>query len=193
MRHPFGSGSPLREKVGGPSIYGAGIVPAAPALAVLLIGGALVTGCGKADPRADLEPKVQRYVEMWNRAEFEGIEELLTEDFELLESPGFEPSSGVENFKQAVLAYHRSYPDFHITVDEAIYGSESVAMIWTVRATNSGAGPRPPTGKRVEVTGMSVIHFRDDRIRDEWIAGNDFEWYRQLGYEMIPAGGAGSR
>jgi predicted ester cyclase len=78
-------------------------------------------------------------------------------------------------------------------VDEAIYGSERVAAIWTIRATNTGAGPRPPTGRSVEVTGMSVIHFRDGKIRDEWIAGKDFEWYRQLGYEMVPADGTESR
>jgi predicted ester cyclase len=129
---------------------------------------------------------------MWNTAEFGGIEELLTEDFELRESPGFEPSAGIDNFKRTVLAYHRSYPDFHITVDEVTYGSERVTAIWTIRATNTGAGPRPPTGIRVGVTEMSVIHFRDGKISDEWIAGNDFEWYRQLGYEMVPQVGGAS-
>lgn len=130
---------------------------------------------------------------MWNTAEFEGIEGLLTEDFELIESPGYEPTAGIESFEETVRSYHRSFPDFHLTLDETIYGEGAVAVIWTLRATNTGPGPPPPTGKRVEVKGMSVIHLREGRIRDEWIAGNGLEWYRQLGYELVPPGPGGER
>ena len=112
MRHASGSGAQNGKKVGGPRIREAGTLPAVPALTVLLIGGALAAGCGAADPRAELDPKVQRYVAMWNTADFEGVEELLTEDLELLESPGFEPGVGIDNFKETVLAYHRFLPRF---------------------------------------------------------------------------------
>ncbi|MEJ2678159.1 MAG: ester cyclase [Gemmatimonadota bacterium] len=162
------------------------------ALALALVVAGLAVGCG-ADPRAQLEPRVERYVEMWNTARFEGIDELLTDDFQLVESPGFAPSTGIEDFKQTVLAYHRSYPDFHITVDEVIYGRDAVAAVWTIRATRGlgpGPGPLTATGKRVEVTGMSVIHFRDGKVHDEWIASNDYEWYRQLGYRLTAPAGA---
>jgi len=192
MRHHAGSACQRQRGVGGSGNREAGIVPAVRSLAVLLIAGAVSVGCGPADGRARLESRVQRYVDMWNTADFEGIETLLTEDFELHESPGFEPTGGIDNFRKTLLASHRSYPDFYLTVEEAIYGDDRVAVIWTIRATNTGTGPRPPTGKRVEVTGMSVIHFRDGRISDEWIAGNEFEWYRQLGYELVPARDTGS-
>lgn len=168
---------------------------AAPSLALAAFVAGLAAACGP-DPRAELEPRVKRYVEMWNTARFQGIDELLTEDFELVESPGFEPSRGIENFKETVLAYHRAYPDFHITVNEAVYGRDAVAAIWTIRATRGigpGVGPLPATGKRVEVRGMSLIHFRDGRIRDEWVAGNDYEWYRQLGYRLTAPAGTANR
>jgi steroid delta-isomerase-like uncharacterized protein len=160
-----------------------------PTLALAAFAAGLAAGC-RADPRVELEPRVQRYVEMWNTARFQGIDQLLTDDFELVESPGFEPAPGIDSFKETVLAYHRAYPDFRITIDEAVYGRDAVAAIWTIRATRGigpGVGPLPATGRRVEVRGMSVIHFRDGRIRDEWVAGNDYEWYRQLGYQMAPA------
>lgn len=168
-------------------VHEAGMLLTLPALAMLLTAAGLSTGCGGLDVRTRLEAQLRRYVAMWNTADFEGIEGLLTDDFQLLESPGFEPTGGIDTFKETVLAYHGSYPDFHITINEAIYGTDGVAVIWTIHGTNTGEGPRPPTGRPVQVTGMSVIHFRDGRIEDEWIAGNDFEWYRQLGYELVLA------
>ncbi len=162
------------------------------ALALFLVGAAL-PGCRGLHPRAELEASVQRYVQMWNTGRFDGVDRLLTGDFELRESPGFEPGIGIRHFQETVRAVRRSYPDFHLIVNKTVYGRDRVAAIWTIRATNTGPGPRPPTGKAVEVTGMSVIDFRDGRISGEWIAGNEFEWYRQLGYELVPAAASASR
>ena len=143
-------------------------------------------GCNKKDLSADLKEKTDKYVEYWNTANFEGIENLLCDDFELIESPKFEAQKGIENFKQTVLAYHTSYPDFHLTVNEMIYDKNKIAGIWTITATNTGQGVRSPTGKHIDVKGIGIIHFKDGKIKDEWIAGNDYYWLEQLGYTLIP-------
>ena len=34
------------------------------------------------------------------------------------------------------------------------------------------AGTHPSTGKHIKVMGISIIHFEESKIRDEWIASN---------------------
>jgi steroid delta-isomerase-like uncharacterized protein len=143
-------------------------------------------GCSEKDSSVDLKKKVDMYVEYWNTANFKGIESLLCDDFELIESPTFDAQKGIENFKQTVLAYHTAYPDFKLIVNETIYDKDKIAGIWTISATNTGQGSKPPTGKHISVKGIGIIHFRDGKIKDEWIAGNDYHWLEQLGYTLVP-------
>lgn len=128
-----------------------------------------------------LEEQLERYVAFWNTADFTGIEAVLTEDFQLLENPRFEPRTGTAQFQEIVRAYHAAYPDCHPTVDEVVYGRDAVAGIWTITGTNSGAGTHPPTRRRIEVQGLAILHFENDRIRDEWIAGNDYRVVQPAG------------
>ena len=152
----------------------------------LLIVLVITLGCDKKNTSADLKKKTDKYVEYWNTANFQGIEDLLCDDFELIESPKFDAQKGIENFKQTVLAYHTTYPDFHLTVNEIICDKDKIAGIWTITATNTGQGDRPPTGKHIIVKGIGIIHFKDGKIKDEWIAGNDYYWLEQLGYTIVP-------
>lgn len=152
---------------------------------LLIIVMVITLGCDKKHTSADLKKKTDKYVEYWNTANFEGIEDLLCDDFELIESPKFEAQKGIDNFKQTVLAYHAAYPDFNLAVEEMIYDNDKIAGIWIITATNTGQGDRPPTGKHINVKGIGIIHFKDGKIKDEWIAGNDYYWLEQLGYTFV--------
>ena len=151
-------------------------------LLVLLIS-LLISGCENKDQSEEMRLKIEKFVNYWNTADFEGIEDVLCEDFELLESPKFNPKSGIENFKQTVLAYHQAYPDFKLVLNDQIFDKDKCAGIWTISATNTGPNTTggQPTGKHIEVIGISVVHFIDGKIKDEWISGNDLDWYQQLG------------
>ncbi|GAG27249.1 unnamed protein product, partial [marine sediment metagenome] len=81
----------------------------------------------------------------------------------------------------------RAYPDFHINIHESVYNNEKAASRWTITATNTGTGNMPPTGKRVEVMGISIIHFQENKIKDEWIASSNLYWLQQLGFTIVPA------
>ena len=67
-----------------------------------------------------------------------------------------------------------------------IYSDNSAVARWTITATNTGTGLHPPTGKHVEVMGMSIVHFVDNKLKDEWIANNNIDWLMQLGYKLTP-------
>ena len=145
-----------------------------------------LTGCTKSNHSEKLKPQLEKYIEYWNTGEFMGIEETLHPDFEMRMTPEFESEKGIDTFKENIIKWRTAYPDFHIDIKEWVFDSDKVAGLWTISGTNTGSGTHPPTGKHIEVTGMSIIHFKEGKIRDEWIASNNLLWLTQLGFELIP-------
>jgi steroid delta-isomerase-like uncharacterized protein len=131
------------------------------------------------DTSTEFEQQINKYVEFWNTGQFEGIQSILSEDFEIRSTPQFEPAKGIDTFKKSILNIRESYPDFHITVDEIILSSNAAAARWTIQASS-------PSGKKISVKGMSIVHFVDGKIKDEWISNNDLSWLKQLDYVIVP-------
>jgi steroid delta-isomerase-like uncharacterized protein len=146
-------------------------------------------GCQRPDPSTDLKPIINTYIEVWNTGDLDALDEIVDPQFEYRITPEFEAHTGIDSLKQLVTYYRTAYPDFHISVDEEIYTSDKVALIWTINATNTGPGIFPPTGKHINVQGMSIYHFTDGKISDEWIAGNNLLWFQQLGFTLTPPDG----
>jgi len=160
-------------------------------LIAVLLGTAILSGCRKPDPSVKLGPIVHKYIEIWNTGNLEGVEEILHPEFELRMTPEFEPEIGIEAFKESITKWRTVYPDFHIDLDEVFFTEDGGAARWTITATHSGPGWFPPTGKTVKVPGMSIFHFKDGKLKDEWIGGNNSYWLSQLGFELVPPEPAG--
>jgi len=146
----------------------------------------VLTGCTKPHPSTKLNPILEKYIDYWNTGEFQGIEEILHPDFELRMTPKYEAEKGIETFKETVIKWRTAYPDFHLTVNDRVFDIDKIAVLWTITATNTGPGSHPPTGRHVEVMGMSIIHFENGKIKDEWIASNNGYWLQQLGFKLVP-------
>jgi hypothetical protein len=146
----------------------------------------LFAGCGQPDPSERLKPLLDTYVRAWNTGEFKGLEDAVSSQFELRMSPLFEPVRGLDSLKYSITSLRAAYPDLHIAFDEVIYAPQAITGRWTLRGTNSGPGQQPPTGKAVNVPGMSILHVPAGKLTDEWIAGNDLYWSEQLGYTLVP-------
>ena len=104
-------------------------------------------------------------------------------------TPKFEAEKGIELFKESVTRLRKAYPDFNIEMNEIVYDIDKAAARWTITATNTGEGSFPPTGKHVEVIGISIVHFENGKIKDEWIASNNIYWLQQLGFSIVPPSG----
>ena len=148
-------------------------------LAITFLSVFIFSSCNneKKDLSTEYDQIVEKYVEIWNTGQFEGIHDVLSEDFEIRSSPQFESEKGIDTFKESIINVRKSYPDFHIKVNEKIYSTNSAAARWTVTATGKN-------GKELNIMGMSIIHFIDGKIKDEWISNNDLSWLQQLGYTI---------
>ena len=142
-------------------------------LALMLLISLSIFSCAEMEESKTLCPVVQKYVEVWNTGNFEGIENILDPKFERRATPDFEPQIGIEEFKKFVTSVRTQYPDFHLVVDEFFYDDDNFASRWTITATNTGPGDFPPTGNKVTVTGINILHFKDGKkpnIAPEFIA-----------------------
>src|SRR3990170_4061673 len=157
-----------------------------PVTGLALTVSLLVASCRPPDPAEVLKPLVDRYVQAWNTGDFNGLEEVVSGEFELRMSPRFDPIRSLDTLKSSIIFWRTAYPDFHIDLDEVIYAPNVVTVRWTIRGTNSGPGSHPPTGKAVVVPGMSIIHVSAGKIVDEWISSNDLHWAEQLGFALAP-------
>jgi steroid delta-isomerase-like uncharacterized protein len=128
--------------------------------------------------------------EVFRQGHTEVVEELVAEDFvEHNPMPGF--GSDREGLKQFVTTLREAFPDFDIRIEDQLADGDKVVTRLTWRGTHTGEySGLPPTGRRVEVQALTVFHFRDGKVFQNWTVIDQFGLFRQLGAlppRLLPA------
>ncbi|MFA5051757.1 MAG: ester cyclase [Patescibacteria group bacterium] len=101
---------------------------------------------------------------------------------------GFDPKNS-EGVKKVMAELHGAYPDFSMTIEDLV-ASEDGNTIWgrmTARGTQQGQiGPMPPTGRKMEITVVDIMRFRDEKIVEHWGVADRFAMMAQLGMQQPP-------
>ena len=117
------------------------------------------------------EVAIRWFEEVWNKGRLEAIDELATPDAKSYGFPQPESVLDREQFKEYVLEFRRSFTHVHLSVDETVAEESRVAVRWTGTMMHTGSGLGfPPTGKTVNVHGMSLLHLRGEQISGGWNA-----------------------
>jgi steroid delta-isomerase-like uncharacterized protein len=113
------------------------------------------------------------YDEALNGGRLELIDELCSPDF-IDHTPARGQSAGVSDLKQQIAAWRRAFPDLQVTIDEIIAEGGSIAVRITWQGTHEGEFMGiPPTGSRVVVSGVDVLHVRHDMVTEAWHYSDD--------------------
>lgn len=144
----------------------------------------VLAGCTKPDPSVTYGPLLQAYVQVWNTGNFDQFARICDPDFTIYMTPDYEPVAGLEAVKKNAADTRTTFPDFRVTVEEVIYGPTGAAARWTMDGTNTGPGPYPATGKKIHAQGLSLIHYTNGKLSDEWIAANNLKCMEQLGFTL---------
>ena len=114
------------------------------------------------------------FEEVWNQGREATIDELLgpngiahglAEDGRDLPGPG--------EFRKFWRQFRSGIPDVRITVDQVIGEGDTTAVRFTAHGTHSGDGLGvKATGRKVRVTGIVMIRWKDGRIAEGW---NEFD------------------
>jgi hypothetical protein len=154
---------------------------------VFLLIALISVACQKKDYSSEINPILDKYLEVWNEGNLEILDEITTLDFELRINPDFEAKESRDLLKESITNTRTAYPDFLVTVDERLFVSDTAVVIsWTITGTNTGEGSHPPTGNKTQSNGFSVIFFADGKLTGEWIAYSDLTWVKQLGFTITP-------
>jgi steroid delta-isomerase-like uncharacterized protein len=124
------------------------------------------------------------YDEVFGQGKLDIANEIVAIDGVDHEMPG---GRGPDALKQAAMMFRSAFPDFKITMDDAIVEGSQIAVRFTATGTHRGefAGV-PATGKSISISGIDIVRFEDDKIAEHWGYSDQMGLMQQLG--AMPAG-----
>jgi steroid delta-isomerase-like uncharacterized protein len=126
---------------------------------------------------------VRRELEAVNTGNWGVFDELIAEDY-ISHDPAFpEPIRGRDGLRQQFEAYRLGLgPEVEIRVDDQVAEGDTVATRWTATGTHKGEFfGVPPTGRRLEIRGISFERFAGGQIIEDWVSWDALGLMRQLG------------
>jgi predicted ester cyclase len=116
------------------------------------------------------------FEEVWNQGQEAMIDEMLAPAVRGhgLTTPDGDAVEDISAFKSFYRGFRSAFSDIRVDVQETVTEGDKTVARCLVRAVNTGAfRGRPPTGKRVEFTGICLVHIREGRIAESW---NNFDF-----------------
>lgn len=142
-------------------------------------------GCQKKEgtsmPTEQNKESVRRLIdEAWNKGNLAIIDELLSPNYRLhIDAPG---ANDREGYKDAIRTYRTAMPDFHFTIDDLFAEGNKVVLRCTMTGTQQNELMGfPPTGKKLSMTAISIRHFENGKIAEEWVETNMLSVLQQMG------------
>lgn len=130
---------------------------------------------------------LRRAIVRWNAGDLAGYLELYSPSVVLHGYQGVEP--GLQSVRRFYEAFWAAFPAPRITLERVFAEGDEVACRFTLRAAHEGEfNGRPPTGRRVELKGITILRFaRGGRCVERWSQADFLGMLRQLG--VVPAPG----
>ena len=149
----------------------------------------LVISCQQQNTVTEEEAKLlcDKVEIMYNDADSETANEILDSSY-VLYSPIFPMGlRGIDVLMYNIGSNARSFPDFKLTIDSFFVKDNIIYSYWTQKGTNTGPlGRMPTTGKSINVSGFAISRVKDGKIYEEHTYWNVLEFYKQLGFQVIP-------
>lgn len=127
---------------------------------------------------------IRRYTEDgYNSADAEVLQETVADDVVVTGLPGTDgPVEGIEAYLDWASEMLETFPDFHGEVEELIAEGDTVAVAWTISATQEGAfGDIPATGESFSVDAQATIDIEDGQIAQKRFVIDELGMLEQLG------------
>ncbi|MGE0484989.1 MAG: ester cyclase [Gammaproteobacteria bacterium] len=149
-----------------------------------LVGApALAEGGGAEAQLAANEALVRRlFTEGFSGGNLAVVEEIFSPDIKLVD-PNLPP--GIEGVKAIVKKNNETFDDWSFTLHDVLAVDDKVVVRWTGSGIHAHSFMNEaPTGKRVELNGLSIYQIADGRIVTDWVIPDNLQFLMQLG--VIP-------
>ena len=122
------------------------------------------------------------YEEVWDKGNVDFADEVFADDYVRHDLRPTDPLPGPEGQKHVAAAFRTAFPDLSFRVDLVFGDGEYVAGRWTAAGTNGGPwGGQPPTGRRVEFSGVNMFRFANGKVVEIWNHRDDLGLMEQTG------------
>jgi steroid delta-isomerase-like uncharacterized protein len=163
-------------------VQGAGAVVLSVGMCLLLIPSHAARGKLEEQNKAIARAAFFDYL---NHRDFKRFEEIHTRNF--VKHYNNSPAENLPEEMQDAKGQFDSSSDLTFRENWMIAEGDKVAVCFIAKGTHDGVFQGvPATGKRYEVSGMTVWRFVDGKIAEEWVFFNDLDLYRQLGLFKEP-------
>jgi steroid delta-isomerase-like uncharacterized protein len=126
------------------------------------------------------------YNDLWNAWNSTITEELIDSEITFRSSLAV-TVQGIDGFKEYVALVRAAFPDFRNNVEEMIAEGDKVVARLTYTGTHEGTlFGIPPTGKRIEYSGVAIFRIGAGKVIDGWVLGDTLALMRQLGIASLP-------
>lgn len=155
------------------------------AFLLLPLAGLLANGCAAPGPsdEALALALVDEFVEAANAHDYDGLTNLLTEDFarHSQATPDVRVRSRAE-MRRFLEANAATFPDERVTLERTVVDGDLVAFRGTYSGTHEGRlGPYAPTHRTIEVDVSGTFRVEGGKIAELWILWDNLALLGQLG------------
>ena len=134
----------------------------------------------------------RRFFEAWNARDLDAFDEIIALDAVDHDPQNpFREMPGPAAAKRSAEMYHSAYSDGRFNVHEQLADGDFVVTRWSGTGTHDGElMGMPPTGKSVEIAGITIDRIADGKIAESWTCFDTLGMMQQLGVvpEPQPAG-----
>ena len=127
--------------------------------------------------------KIRRVVEeFYNQGNLGLADELFAPDYIRHDPATSDVGRGPNGARQVATRYRTAFPDLHLTIEDTLSDGDRVVARWGSTGTHRGdLQGIAPTGKRMQITGLTIVRFTNGKITEEWVNWDTLGMLRQLG------------
>jgi steroid delta-isomerase-like uncharacterized protein len=119
--------------------------------------------------------------EVWSGREYDKLNEFLDPNYKG-HDPQVSPLDSAEDVKNALMGFHRAFPDLSFRLDSVFGVDVRVVVYWTAIGTHTGPlGDVPATNKEAQVHGVTTMRVEDGKVAEDWTIWDALGMYQQLG------------
>ncbi len=123
------------------------------------------------------------FEEVWNQGREATIDELAAPDIfgHGLVGPDGKEVADRESFKAFYHAFRTAFPDIRIDVQEIVHEGDLEVARFVATGTHTGEGlGKPPKGRSVNITGMTMTRVKDGKMVESWNNVDFLGLFRQI-------------
>ena len=121
---------------------------------------------------------VRKSIEVINTQDLSSIEKMVAPDF----IDHTRQMHGPEGLKQFLSMIFRSFPDFHLTIEDMIAESDKVWVRLTITATHTSEFyGLAPTGNKFTEPSVWIYRIVNGKIAEGWDVQDELDFYKKIG------------